>query len=133
MATCNTCGGSGQIWVQVRSPKEEPGHWELAMSTATAAGRDPVCFPDLAQELGLTRMQRSEILRERLLTPVESPVRRGGSPVWISPESADYLTEAKHIVDKIKNDPDTRKLAVGITVIVVLRLLLSGSVRPSLF
>jgi DnaJ-class molecular chaperone len=25
---CNTCNGRGQIWVQVVSPKTEPGHWE---------------------------------------------------------------------------------------------------------
>ena len=103
------------------------------MST-TAADRYPVSFPELARELGLSGRQRSELLREQLVTPVNTGgVPHRGTATWITPESADYLTKAKRIVEDIKSDPDARKLAVGITIIVVLRLLLSGAVKPSLF
>jgi hypothetical protein len=97
---------------------------------ATELAPEPVEYPELARELELTTQQRGDILREGLVQPIGGGSRRG-APTWITPESADLLRDAKRIVDRIRNDPAARRMAVGVTVIVVLRLLASGAVRPA--
>jgi hypothetical protein len=86
-------------------------------------------YPSLARELGLSEPQRLDILREGLVQPVNGSARKG-APTWITPESADLLRDAKRIVDLVKADP-ARSVAIGVTVIVVLRLLTSGAVKPA--
>jgi hypothetical protein len=87
-------------------------------------------FPSLARELGLTDRQRADILRQRLVTPVDGESRQG-SPTQITPESADLLREAQRVLDWIQQNPGPA-LAVGVTFIVVLRMLATGAVKPAI-
>jgi hypothetical protein len=87
---------------------------------------EAVDFPKLARELGLTERQRADLIRQRLVTPVGGESRQG-APTWITPESADLLREARRVLEWIKRNPS---LAVGVTLVVVMRLLTSGAVRP---
>jgi hypothetical protein len=96
--------------------------------TMTAAERGSVHFAHLARQLGLTERQRQELLRERLVTPVNGRSRQG-SPTWITAESARTLREARRILQWMK---DNKRDIVGITIIVIVRLLLSGAMTPSL-
>jgi hypothetical protein len=105
-------------------------HARFVAMDVTELAPAPVEYPELARLLDLTPQQRADILREGLVRPVGGSARQG-APTWITPESADLLREAKGIVDRIKKDPAAMRLAVGVTVIVVLRLLTSGAVRPA--
>jgi len=91
---------------------------------------EPVYWPDLARELRLTRQQRREILRARLVTPAGGEIRQG-TPTLITPESADLLIQARRVLDWIQENPGPA-LAVGVTFIVVLRLLAAGAVEPNI-
>jgi hypothetical protein len=100
------------------------------MSTGTLqTSGAPVSYPDLAREIGLTYRQRADILRTGLVDPVNG-TRRPGYTTWITPESAELVKEAKRIVDEIRQNP-VRSLAVGVSIVVVLRLLAAGAVKPS--
>jgi hypothetical protein len=90
---------------------------------------EPVDFPALARELGLTRQQRAEILRARLVTPVDGKPRQG-APTLITADSADLLREARRVLDWVQQNPAPAVIA-GVTLIVILRLLASGAVQPS--
>lgn len=87
-----------------------------------------VSYPELARELGLTPGQRRVILDEGLLETVS---RKQGAATWITPDAERLLRDAKRIVDDIKQNP-AASVAVGVTIVVVLRLLLSGAVTSSL-
>lgn len=74
-------------------------------------------FPSLARELGLTRKQREEIIANGLVTAKTSPGKRAK----ITDEDAERIRQAVTIA-----------AAAGVAVIIVLRLLASGTVKPAL-
>jgi hypothetical protein len=86
-----------------------------------------VSYPELARELGLTPGERRVILDEGLLETVS---RKQGAPTWITPDAERLLRDAKRIVDDIRQDP-VKSIAVGVGIVIVLRLLLSGAVKPA--
>jgi hypothetical protein len=98
------------------------------MSATTSEDRESVHFPHLARQLGLTDRQRSELLREQLVTPVNGSSRRG-SPTLITPESAQNLRDARRILQWMK---DNKRDIAAITIIVIMRLLVSGAVAPKM-
>jgi hypothetical protein len=97
------------------------------MSVTMTPEGESVHFPHLARQLGLTDRQRSELLRERLVTPVNGSSRRG-SPTLITPESAQNLRDARRILQWMR--ANGRDIA-AITIIVILRLLVSGAMTPN--
>lgn len=84
-----------------------------------AAERQIVDFPSLARQLGLTRRQREDVLESGVISPVEPSRGRRGTK--ISPEDAEMLEQAMRIV---------RTATVAVGIVLVLRLLASGAVKP---
>lgn len=81
---------------------------------------DRVSWPDLARALGLTREQRRYIVDEGLVTPVRPPQR--GYDTEIPREDAERVEQAVRIA---------RAAAVAGAVVIILRLLASGAVKPN--
>jgi hypothetical protein len=74
-------------------------------------------FPALMNELGLNHRQRVTVLQSGVLTPVD---RRQGHPTLITTEDAGRIEKAAAIA-----------ALTGIAVVIILRLLASGTVTPN--
>jgi hypothetical protein len=78
---------------------------------------EPVDFPSLAHELGLTRRQREDVLESGAMSPV---ARGQGRPTKITQEDAERLEKSVTIA-----------ALTGIAIVIILKLLASGTVTPN--
>jgi len=92
---------------------------------------DAIDYCALARELELTRQQRAEILRDGLVTPVGG--RRQGRPTRVTRDDEKNLRAARRVLENIRDQArkDGPAIVTGITIIVILRLIISGAIPTS--
>jgi hypothetical protein len=84
----------------------------------TVRAPETVDFPALARELGLTRKQRADVLESGTISPV---VRGKGKSTKVTQDDAERVENAARIA-----------LITGIAIVVILKLLASGTVKPTI-
>jgi hypothetical protein len=88
------------------------------MPAAASRADQTVTWADLARALGIPRTTRQRILSDGLVTPVRPP--HPGQQTEITREDAETVGKAVMIA-----------AATGVGLIIVLKLLASGAVRPN--